>query len=67
VFVVGSTSVKQTADKLGQVFAIHGLSVTLVSDNGPPFTSTESSHFMISDGITIAERKHTTPCGRKHG
>ena len=52
VFVVASTSAKQTADKLRCVFATHGLPVTLVSDNGLPFASTEFRHFMTSNGIT---------------
>ena len=52
VFVVASTSAKQTADKLRLVFATHGLRVTLVSDNGPPFASTEFRHFMTSNSIT---------------
>ena len=52
VFVVASTSAKQTADKLRHVFATHGLPVTLVSNNGPPFASTEFRHFMTSNGIT---------------
>ena len=52
VFVVASTFAKQTADKLRRVFATHGLPVTLVSDNGTPFASTEFRHFMTSNGIT---------------
>ena len=52
VFVVGSTSASQTIDKLRTMFATHGLPLTLVSDNGPPFTSSEFCGFMKSNGIT---------------
>ena len=52
VFVVNSTSATQTAGKLRHIFATHGLPVTLVSDNGPPFSSEEFRHFMTSNGIT---------------
>jgi len=53
VFVVSSTSATQTADKLRRVFAAtHGLLVTLVSDNGPPFSSSEFYHLMTGNGIT---------------
>jgi len=51
VFVVNSTSATQTADKLRRIFATHGLPVTLVSDNGPPFSSEEFHRFMTSNGI----------------
>ena len=50
-FVVSSTSAQQTLDKLRIMFATHGLSNTLVSDNGPPFTSTEFNNFMKANGI----------------
>ena len=52
VFVVKSTSATQSADKLRRIFATHGLPVTLVSDNGPPFLSEEIHRFMTSNGIT---------------
>ena len=52
VFIVNSTSASQTIDKLRTVFATHGLPVTLVSDNGPPFSSAEFKEFMCSNGIT---------------
>jgi len=52
VFVVNSTSATQTANKLRRIFTTHGLPVTLVSDNGPPFSSEEFRHFMTSNGIT---------------
>ena len=51
VFVVNSTSAQQTIHKLRTVFTTHGLPVTLISDNGPPFTSSGFSRFMDSNGI----------------
>ena len=51
VFIVNSTSASQTIDKLRTVFATHGLSVTLVSDNGPPFSSSVFKEFMDYNGI----------------
>ena len=51
VHIVSSTSAQQTIDKLRYIFACHGLPITLVSDNGPPFQSTEFSHFVAANGI----------------
>ena len=51
VFVVNSTSAAQTTDKLCPIFATHGSPVTLVSDNGPPFSSADFQNFMSSNGI----------------
>ena len=51
VFVISSTSAQQALDKLRIMFATHGLPNTLVSDNGPPFTSTEFNNFMKANGI----------------
>ena len=41
--IVSSMSAQQIINKLHQIFAYHGLPATLVSDNGSPFQSTESS------------------------
>ena len=38
-------------DKLCTIFATHSLPVTLVSDNGPPFSSANFNNFMSSNGI----------------
>ena len=46
--MVGSISASQTIDKLHTMFATHGLPLTLVSDNGPPFTSSEFCRFIKS-------------------
>ena len=41
VHLVSSTSAQQTIEKLRAMFAIHGIPMMIVSDNGPPFTSRE--------------------------
>ena len=51
VHIVPSTSAQPTIDKLRMIFAMHGLPMTLVSDNGPPFQSAEFHSFMIANGI----------------
>ena len=51
VFIVNSTSASQTMDKLRTMFATHGLPVTVVSDNGPPFSSSEFESFTKANGI----------------
>ena len=51
VHLVSSTSETQTIDKLRTIFATHGVPVTLVSDNGPPFTSVQFEAFMKASGI----------------
>ena len=49
--MVSSTSASQTIDKLRTIFSTHGLPITLVSDNGPPFTSVKFATFMKGNGI----------------
>ena len=51
VHVVSFTSAVQTIDKLRTTFATHGIPVTLVSDNGPPFTSVQFEVFIKANGI----------------
>ena len=51
VHVVSSTSATQTIDKLRTTFATHGIPVTLVSDNGPPFISVQFEVYMKANGI----------------
>jgi len=48
---VNSTSAQQTIDKLRMMFATHNLTITVVSDNGPPFMSTEFKQFMEANGV----------------
>ena len=51
VHIVPSTPAQPTIDKLRTIFATHGFPMTLVSDNGSPFQSTEFHNFMTSNAI----------------
>ena len=51
VHLVSSTSAQQTIEKLRIMFAIHGIPMTIVSDNGPPFASMEFKQFMNANGV----------------
>ena len=51
VHLVSSTSAKQTIEKLRVMFATHGIPITIVSDNGPPFASAEFKEFMDANGV----------------
>ncbi|XP_063831899.1 uncharacterized protein K02A2.6-like isoform X1 [Ostrinia nubilalis] len=51
VFPVPSTAARYTISKLEDLFARWGLPRQLVSDNGPPFTSSDFSFFMQNNGI----------------
>jgi hypothetical protein len=56
--IVSSTSSAVTIEKLRATFATHGLPQTVVSDNGPAFTSSEFQQFMRCTGI---EHLRSTP------
>ena len=58
VHIVPSTSAQTTIDKLRMIFAIHGIPMTLVSDNGTPFQSKEFHKFMNANGIM---HRHVPP------
>lgn len=49
--VMQSITTAKTVEKLRSIFATHGLPKTIVSDNGPSFTSEEFKVFMQSNGI----------------
>ena len=51
VHIMKSTTSTATIEKLREVFATHGLPRTVVSDNGPQFTSAEFAEFMVKNGI----------------
>ena len=51
VHCMRSTTSSATIEKLREIFAIHGLPATLVSDNGSNFTSSEFEEFMKRNGI----------------
>ncbi|KAG8196622.1 hypothetical protein JTE90_014179 [Oedothorax gibbosus] len=58
VYPMKSTTTFKTIESLRDCFARSGLPVTLVSDNGPQFTSHEFETFMNSNGI---KHKTTAP------
>lgn len=45
------TTTEKTAHLLRNLFASYGLPKVLVSDNGPPFTSTEFEQFLKTNGV----------------
>ena len=45
------TTASKTIETLTKIFATHGFPITLVSDNGPPFTSDEFKRYLLSRGI----------------
>lgn len=49
--IVSSTSAEATIEKLRLTFATHGLPETIVSDNGPSFTSCEFQEFLRCNGV----------------
>ena len=49
--IVPSTSTTATIDKLRSIFATHGLPQTIMSDNGPAFTSAEFKEFLQGNGV----------------
>ncbi|XP_055920739.1 uncharacterized protein K02A2.6-like [Eupeodes corollae] len=58
IFQMNSMKAARTIEVLRDLFARYGLPVTLVSDNGPTFTSGEFRRFLKENGIN---HKFTTP------
>ena len=51
VRLMKSTTSQATIEKLREIFATDGLPITVVSDNGPSFTSHEFQQFLKGNGI----------------
>lgn len=51
VCVMNTITSGSTIEKLQAIFAVHGLPKTIVTDNGPSFTSDEFKRFLHSNGI----------------
>ena len=51
VYVTSKMTSEVTIDKLREAFAAHGIPQTLVSDNGPCFTSKEFAKFVKMNGV----------------
>jgi transposase InsO family protein len=58
VEIMHSTSAAAIIEALSRIFATHGLPYTIVSDNGPQFTSNQFADFMKTNGIY---HSRTTP------
>lgn len=52
VVIMNSTTSEKTIEALYEIFSRYGLPITLVSDNGSQFTSSEFSNFTKRNGIT---------------
>eukprot|EP00112_Aurelia_sp_Birch-Aquarium-sp1_P025425 Seg843.11 transcript_id=Seg843.11/GoldUCD/mRNA.D3Y31 product="putative protein K02A2.6" protein_id=Seg843.11/GoldUCD/D3Y31 len=63
VEIVSSTSSKVTIPKLERIFATHGLSQFVKSDNGPPFPGHEFYQFMKELGATHKPSSPLRPQG----
>ena len=51
VFIINLTSASKTIGRLCTDFETHGVPITLVSDNGLPFSSTDFKNYMSSNGM----------------
>ena len=49
--IVRSTAAPTIIPKLDQVFAMHGLPEEIVTDNGPPFNSSDFERYLMTLGI----------------
>ena len=58
VDIVHSTKASAVIPKLDRMFAVHGIPDVLISDNGPPFNSTDYTRYLETLGITP---KFSTP------
>ena len=58
VDIVHSTKAAAVIPKLDRMFAVHGIPDVLISDNGPPFNSTDYKQYLETLGITP---KFSTP------
>ena len=62
VHITNSSTASVTIQKLLITFATHGLPRTIVSDNGPCFTSSEFEQFVKCNGIRHLKTAPYHPC-----
>ena len=60
-----SITASQIISRLEKIFAVHGLLVTITSDNGPQFRSEEFEHYLVDNGIL--HRKVTSKWAQANG
>lgn len=53
IYLMKKTDACQVKEKLNQFFTVYGLPETIVTDNGPPFSSFEFAKFCKSHGIKL--------------
>ena len=51
VEILISVTASQIISRLEKIFAVHGLPVTITSDNGPQFRSEEFERYLVDNGI----------------
>ncbi|XP_022795609.1 uncharacterized protein K02A2.6-like [Stylophora pistillata] len=65
VEILMSVTASQIISRLETIFAVHGLPVTITSDNGPQFRCEEFEHFLVDNGIL--HRKVTPQWAQANG
>ena len=65
VEILMSVTASQIISRLEKIFAVHGLPVTITSDNGPQFRSEEFEHYLVGNGIL--HRKVTPQWAQANG
>lgn len=65
VEILMSVTASQIISRLETIFAVHGLPVTITSDNGPQFRCEEFEHFLVDNGIV--HRKVTPQWAQANG
>ena len=51
VEILMSITASQIISRLEKIFTVHGLPVTITSNNGPQFWSEEFEHYLVDNGI----------------
>ena len=65
VEILMSITASQIISRLQKIFAVHGLPVTITSDNGPQFRFEEFEHYLVDNGIL--HRKVTPQWAQANG
>ena len=65
VEILMSVTASQIISRLEKIFTVHGLPVTITSDNGPQFWSEEFERYLVDSGIL--HRKVTPQWAQANG